>query len=411
MTVPSPALAGRAQRVQTAVALGVPDRVPFIPTFNNYYCLEYGVSIQEAMTRPLALRDALLQVLDRYEPDLVYLPTCFPIPAMEAAGSTAARWPGPHYGLPENTPYQYLDCQYLEDEDYDEFLADPTRFILQKVLPRKYSAYGGLALVEPFSLCHQSIYSQSVFGIPPVKAALEAMVRTGTLVLENLDAMAQLAGLCLEQGFLPFGSAVAMAPFDDFADHVRGLLTTCMDCIEEPERLAQALELWGARIIPASIASAKMQHAQYLFIPLHCGNDDFMSLENYEKFYWPGLKQLILAAIEAEITPMVICEGKYYTRLHTLADVPKGKVIYFFEDTDFQAAKEILGGVACIGGGMPTDLLMFGTPQEVADQTKKMLDLCAPGGGFIMTNSLALDQVKRENMDAWKETLFTYGQY
>lgn len=50
-------------------------------------------------------------------------------------------------------------------------------------------------------------------------------------------------------------------------------------------------------------------------------------------------------------------------------------------------------------------------PQEVADQTKKMLDLCAPGGGFIMTNSLALDQVKRENMDAWKETLFTYGQY
>ena len=405
-----PPIALRDIRIQTALSLQQPDRVPFVPTFNNFYPLEYGVSIQEAMTHPLSLMDALDKVIDRYEPDLLYVPTVFPIPAMESSGFTAGRWAGLN-GLPENTPYQYIDHQYLEDEEYDAFLADPTRFVLKKILPQKHAAYAGMALLEPFALCNQAIYSQAPFGLPPVRAALEAMIKTGQLVLENMDAMTKMAMHCVERGFIPFGSAIGQAPFDEFADYVRGLLQTCMDCITEPERLSEALEIWGAQTIPSAIATAKMQQAKYLFIPLHCGVDDFMSVANYEKFYWPGLKKLILAAIEADLTPVALCEGKYYTRLPILADVPKGKVIYFFEDTDFAEAKRVLGDVACIAGGMPTEYLMMGDRQRVVDETKRMIDLLAPGGGYIMSNSKALDQVKTENMEAWKDTVFSYGVY
>lgn len=405
-----PPIAVRGMRVAQAVALQSPDRVPFIPSLNNFLSLEYGVSIQDSMTDPLSLLGPLDRFLDRYEPDLMNLPPCFSIQAMERSQFTAGRWPGLNE-LPENTPYQYIDHQYLEDEDYDAFLADPTRFVLKKILPQKHAAYAGLAMLDPFSLCNQAIFSQAPFGVPPVRAALEAMIDTGTAVLQTLDGLEKLALHTVERGFIPFGGAVAQAPFDEFADYVRGLLPACMDCITEPERLSQALELWGAETIPASIASAKMQHAQYLFIPLHCGVDNFMSLENYEKFYWPGLKKLILASIEAELTPVVFCEGKYYTRLNVLADVPKGKVMYFFEDTDFAEAKRILGDVACIGGGMPTEYLMMGDKQRVIDHTKKMIDLLAPGGGYVMSNSLALEQVKTENLEAWKDTVYTYGKY
>lgn len=405
-----PPIAVRGMRVAQAVALQTPDRVPFIPSLNNFLSLEYGVSIQDAMRDPLSLLAPLDRFLDRYEPDLANLPPCFSIQAMERSQFTAGRWPG-LMGLPENTPYQYIDHQYLQDEDYDAFLADPTRFVLKKILPQKHAAYAGLAMLDPFSLCNQAIFSQAPFGVPPVRAALEAMIDTGAAVLQTLDGLEKLALHTVERGFIPFGGAVAQAPFDEFADYVRGLLPACMDCITEPERLSQALELWGAETIPASIASAKMQHAQYLFIPLHCGVDNFMSLKNYEKFYWPGLKKLILATIEAELTPVVFCEGKYYTRLNVLADVPKGKVMYFFEDTDFAEAKRILGDVACIGGGMPTEYLMLGDKQRVIDHTKKMIDLLAPGGGYVMSNSLALEQVKTENLEAWKDTVFTYGKY
>ena len=44
-----PPIALRGMRVEQAVALQEPDRVPFIPTWNNFYQLEYGVSFGESM--------------------------------------------------------------------------------------------------------------------------------------------------------------------------------------------------------------------------------------------------------------------------------------------------------------------------------------------------------------------------
>lgn len=408
MNAQLPPIAVRDGRVQTAVGLSKPDRVPFAPTFHNYYALEYGVTIKDAMTDPDCLVAPLNKFMNRYEPDLLYSPCYFPIEPMEFSGYTAARWPGGRWSDDPNMPYQYIDQQYLEDEDYDEFINDPSRFVLRKILPKKHTAFSGLSLLDLPPMCSHSIYALASLGAPPVKQALENMIKTGEMITDNLGKVAKLDMMCIERGFPVFGSAVAHCPFDDFADYVRGLLTTCMDCITEPERLELALSRWGDVVIPAAIANAKMQRAKYLFIPLHCGTDDFMSLQNYQRFYWPHLKRLIMAAIDAELTPMVICEGKYYTRLETIADVPRGEVIYVFEDTDFAKAKKALGDVACIGGGMPTEYLMRGDKQRVIDETKRMIDLCGGGGGYIMSNSVALDQVKTENMDAWQETIITY---
>ncbi len=405
-----PPIALRGMRVDQAVALQEPDRVPFIPTWNNFYQLEYGVSFGESMRDPFTLNAALDHVLDRYEPDLVYMPTVFPSPAMDRAGSVWSRYPGTFHKLGDEIPYQYVDKQFLQDEEFDQFLKDPNWFMFQKILPQKYANFGGLALLNPAAMMNSCIYSLGTFGAPPVQAALQAMMDTGNLVMENLGKCAAQAQHAVERGFIPFGGATCMCPFDEYADHIRGIMEACMDCIEEPERLQAALEICEQHI-PSFIATAKMQHAKYLFVPLHCGVDDFMSLENYKKFYWPGLKKVLMAAIENDMTPIVICEGKYRTRLEVLADVPKGKVIYFFEDVDLVEAKRILGDVACIGGGMPTEYLMMGDKQRVIDHTKKMIDLLAPGGGFIMTNTIAIDQVKTENVEAWKDTLFEYGKY
>lgn len=404
-----PPIALRGMRVDQTVALQEPDRVPFIPTWNNFYQLEYNVSFGESMRDPMTLMPAVDHVMDRYEPDLLYLPTTFPSPAMNRAGALYSRYPGEFHNLGDEIPYQYLDKQFLADEDYDKFLKDPTWFMF-KLLARKYQNFGGIDMLNPYAMNNSAIYSLAPLGVPPVQETLKAMMDTGNLVMENLGKMTAMSMHCVERGFIPFGTATCMCPFDEFGDHVRGIMEACMDCIEEPERLEAALEICEQHI-PTFIANAKMQRAKYLFVPLHCGPDDFMSLDNYKRFYWPGLKKVLMAAIEAEMTPIVICEGKYHTRLEVLADVPRGKVVYFFEDTDLVKAKEILGDVACIGGGMPTEYLMMGDKQRVIDHTKRMIDLLAPGGGFIMTNSMAIDQVKTENLEAWKDTLFDYGRY
>lgn len=408
---PLPPIAIRSNRVQAAIDLREGDRVPFMPSHNNFYAYHYGITTKEAMTNILSLREPLIRFLDDYDPDLVYEPCFFPIDAMERIGHNSARWPGAYHDLPDNTPYQYVDQEYLSDDDWDTYLKDPGLFILTQVLPKKFKALSPLAMLNLYGLCGQSIYGFASAGIPPIAQALRSLADTGELVMKNLGEVGQLIGMMVGMGYPTFGSACVLAPFDDFADNVRGLLTACLDVVTNPERIDEAVTRWGDVSIPAGIASAKMMHARYVFIPLHCGMDNFMSVENYNVHYWPSLKRLIDAVIAAELTPVVFCEGKYNTRLEPLTDVEKGKVIYCFEDVDLVRAKKVLGNVACIAGGMPTAVLMKGNAAEIENETKRSIDICAPGGGFIMSNSTALDFVSPEAMTAWHEATLKYGKF
>jgi hypothetical protein len=61
-------------------------------------------------------------------------------------------------------------------------------------------------------------------------------------------------------------------------------------------------------------------------------------------------------------------------------------------------------------GDVPAVPLMYGKKQEIVDYCKKLIDTCAPGGGFIMDSGTMIDHAKPENIEAMFETTFTYGK-
>ena len=72
----------------------------------------------------------------------------------------------------------------------------------------------------------------------------------------------------------------------------------------------------------------------------------------------------------------------------------------------------MLEGKDCIGGGFPSELLYFGTREQVADKAKEILDVAAPGGGFIFGLSAGLNaEAKPENVETLFDTVRTYGKY
>jgi uroporphyrinogen-III decarboxylase len=73
--------------------------------------------------------------------------------------------------------------------------------------------------------------------------------------------------------------------------------------------------------------------------------------------------------------------------------------------------KKTLGKVACIGGNVPTDLLAVGTPQQVKDCVKKLIDSCAEGGGYVVANGVAADEIKAENLKMMIDFTKEYGVY
>jgi hypothetical protein len=266
-------------------------------------------------------------------------------------------------------------------------------------------------MFNAYGFCGVSPLSIADGAMPPAADALETLARAAKMTMGYITGLAELELHAVELGYPTFMSAVALNPFDEFADSIRGLLPTVTDLLTDPQQVEEAVLRWAEVSIPAAIGKAQMMHARYVMIPLHCGIDEFMSPANYAKYYWPPLKRLLNAIIEAGMTPFVLTEGNYNTRLENLLDITPGKVIYSFENVDMKRAKQILGGTACIAGNMPTQALISGSRDRVVELTKRLIDDCAPGGGYIMSNSISLDNADHRLLEAWHETTLTYGKY
>ncbi len=410
-----PGFGERVGRFKATVALQQADRVPFVPTMGNVSVLEYGKDfgvtmkdVMEDQTRVIPLLDRMLEDM---VPDMFYGPDFFPKLGMDVLKPVNINYAGktPEFG--DNFTYQCLDHEFLDEDGYDDFIKDPSYYFMTKVLPEKFPPLAGLSMLNPYGLCGSTVMGFGALAAPPMQATLATLMEAGQKVGAYQQSAAAVSMHLLGKGIPVWGNCVCSSPFDDFADNIRGLLNTVMDLTVDPDMVMEAVNKYTDITIPATIGMAKMMHLDTVFIPLHVGVDEFMSLDNYNKYYWPPLKRMLEAYVASGLTPMVFCEGNYYTRLETLKDVPKGKIVYFFEKQDMLNAKKVLEGTAAVAGNFDSNLLAHGSPEQVTEETKRMLDQLAPGGGYIMSNNISLDVGKRENLAAWYEAVDKYGRY
>ncbi len=136
-----------------------------------------------------------------------------------------------------------------------------------------------------------------------------------------------------------------------------------------------------------------------------------MSLKQFAKFYWPGLRDLIKGIINKGHTPLVFFEGDYTSRLEYLLEVPKGKIFAHFDTTDLFRAYDVLHGHMSISGNIPCSILQTGTPDDVKALAKKQIDYCAKDGAFIMSTRSPVDDAKPETLKALIDFTHEYGKY
>jgi uroporphyrinogen-III decarboxylase len=105
------------------------------------------------------------------------------------------------------------------------------------------------------------------------------------------------------------------------------------------------------------------------------------------------------------MVPLLFAEGKYADRLEVIQDVPKGKVVWWFDRTDMKRAKETVGRVACLAGNMPMDLLCTGTPDQVKAYCRQLRDDVGTDGGFIFSTGAGMQGSRAENVKAMIETM------
>ena len=136
-----------------------------------------------------------------------------------------------------------------------------------------------------------------------------------------------------------------------------------------------------------------------------------MSREQFEEFYWPTLKKLILGLADEGLLVWVFTQGKYNARLPYFKEIPAGTCLVHLESvTDAFRAKEVLAGSQCIEGNVSSSLLATASADEVEAYCVELADVCGKGGGFIMDHSAFMDEAKRENVKKMIEVAKRYGR-
>lgn len=401
----------RAKRIQDAYALKQPDRVPI--TLNLGYMLARlgNISHAELERNPDKSQELLEEYALYYQADKIS-GGAIPGKLNRILGDRMTKWPG--YDLPEDQPFQFQEGEYMSEEEYDDFLNDPSDFAIRTFLPRAFSQLEGLAMLPPLATAvmgHGALPTIGVLNAPPVQTALKSLIKAAESMLEAGDRPIKNSQRMAELGF-PSGpdfAGIATAPFDFIGDTLRAMRGSMMDMYRHSEKLLAAMEKAKKIILKSCVQLAEMTGGNVIMMPLHRGSDGFMSIQQFETFYWPQLKELLLDMIDAGLIPAPFYEGVWDKRLHYLAELPKGKTRGSFEKTDMFKAKEIIGDTMCLSGGFPVSLLQAGTPEKVREHTKKICEIVGKGGGYIMSAGSAMDYCDKELVKVWVDATKEFG--
>ena len=401
----------RLRRVEDAISLKEPDKVPLMPFFASAVQRMYDSDYKNLYYDFEKSGEAFLKFYRDFPMcDAHYCSGFTSGRANELAGSTMIDWPGrPGTKVSNYSSHQVIEHEYMLPEEYPELLNDYTGFIMRKYIPRAYSNLHGFSSVSFTPTVVLSTGLLSPLYSPEMLKIYETMEQIGKLDADATAALMDYTAKLGEMGFPPAISGISEAPYDILGDYFRGTIGIMEDLLEYEDYILAACEMFADQQIAA------LQYFRHVpmpvkrvFFPLHKGMDGFMSPAQYERLYWRPLRRIMDALIDIGVTPYIYTEGKYDTRLEQLSDVPKGKVLYHLEHVDMKEAKRILGGTACICGNLPIAMMEFGKKEAVVDYCKYLIDTCAPGGGYIFDFNGCLENAKRENLDAMFDTLEKY---
>jgi len=405
----------RAGRIADVIQLKIPDRVPVVPSFGMFPYLNSGLTCQDAVFNYEKAHLAAMKTLEDFRPDM-FLGSAYamPAPMFEALGYKQLRWPGQE--IPANFVYQFAEQEYVKAEEfYDHYRADPSDFMLRVYLPRICGKLQPLQRVRPFAesfgyylpICGSYAY----FGIPEVQEALKALMKAGEESLKWITILQKQAEEIQSRGFPLYEGAESAAPYDLVGDWFRGTVGVMTDMYRFPDKLLDVMDKLVPIAVKMGLDPARESGHPIIGFMLHKGADGFMSPDQFKTFYWPFLKRVMLGFINEGFVPMLLCEGEYTSRLETIADIPEGKCIYWFEKVDWKKAKEVLGDKVCIRGGIPPSLLFSGTVAQVKECVKEIIDVVGKQGGLIVDCGIWFDEAKHENVKAMIEFTKEYGRY
>ena len=295
--------------------------------------------------------------------------------------------------LGDNNESQWvIEKPVMNDDEYDLLIEKPFEYLMGTLIPR---AYKNLAdLKSP--------------------TAVAALLKMGQEVAKFPSFLMDFVGKMKQEAWIPWYYALAPNPLDFIGAFFRDFDTLSLDLYRMPEKVKKACET----LAPVLAAVGKLTGgisrdvtgSRRVFCPIWYNT--YLSPKKFKEFHFPYIKQIVNELIEAGFTPLMSFQGRSDHLLDQLKELPERKVIMWFDKTDLFKAREVLGDNYCLAGGIPSSLLISGTPEKVRNHTKQLIDNLKSGGGLIVSTEFnGMGDAKVENVKALTEAVKDFGKY
>jgi len=389
--------AQRLKRYVTAMRNEKPDMIPIRPfvaeftaKYAGYTCQEVTHDFEKAFAA--ARKCAADFDWDAVVANMVYVWTGL----TQAIGLKYYAVPG--IDISPDVGFQYLeppeDRAFMKPNEYDQLIEDPTGFLFNVWLPRVSA-------------------DVSAMGQPTSYRNNLSFLKGGMAMLSYFNGFGkQIELLRTQSGTVSAIAGILKAPFDIIADKLRGYLGLLTDLFERPAKVLAACEAMMPHLLHVALSGADPDKNVPIGFWMHRGCVPFVSHEHFNKFYWPTLKPIIEEIWARGHQVLFYAEGNWNAHLKSFAELPEKSIVYHVDQADIFEVHKALGNKFCISGGIPNFLLSYGTPQEVRDYCKKVIDGVAHDGGYIMdAGAIMQDDTKVENVRAMTEFTREYGAY
>ena len=356
------------------------DRIPNLANFFTWKFLDCDDPLDQVLTDYDLMAKVLQEFQDRYQFDAYSdLGSRNQYKVMQALGDDIA------YDIDiETGAVNYKENTIMLGTEYDEYMTNKPA-LMWKMFKRKYPNLTKGQFV-------QAIGAMMEFGQRTGQIQQEFIARNGTPMT------------------LPDQKFMVMFPVEHFFNYYRGVRELSLDMRKHKAKLKEAINKdFEETVYPAfkqSLAEENECGIADYYIPLLAHS--FMSVKQFEDFFWPQMKRVIDDIVAANKTVYIFTESSMMRLCEFFEDIPKGHLIIHPELDDVVELRKRLPN-ACIAGGMKSHLLGTAKPQECADYAKYLLDTM--GEGFIFSQDKMMsfrNDCTRENLLAVNEVVRNY---
>lgn len=159
----------------------------------------------------------------------------------------------------------------------------------------------------------------------------------------------------------------------------------------------------------------EMPHVQAVWVvdDLAFGTGPMISPQAFRDHLFPWYREMARRCHEKGLLFFMHSDGDLTMLMEDLIDLGVD-VLQPVDPTcmDIVRIKETYGDRLCLAGNVPNELLRSGTPSGVEDLVKKLIEKCAPGGGYCVGSGNSVPEWARfENYMAMRGAALKHGFY